>query len=145
MVGTGLFLAVVLGLGLGTVVVLLRTPILLLCGATETVLPYAQPYLGITAYGLPFLLFTTAGSMLIRADGSPVLLHVLHGQRRCRKCGAGLDVHVRVPLGHPGCGGSYCGRPSALLPALPAVFHPVPGFPHPPEHAPGPTRAMWGA
>ncbi len=70
-VGTGLFLAVVLGLGLGTVVVLLRTPILLLCGATETVLPYAQPYLGITAYGLPFLLFTTAGSMLIRADGSP--------------------------------------------------------------------------
>lgn len=37
----------------------------------ERVFPYASLYLGITAFGLPFLLFTNAGSHLIRADGSP--------------------------------------------------------------------------
>lgn len=69
--GTGLTLMALLGLVILTIVLTLKTPILLLCGATETVLPYAQLYLGITGFGLPFLLFSNAGSHLIRADGSP--------------------------------------------------------------------------
>lgn len=70
-VGTGLTMMALVGVALFCVVALLKTPILMLCGATKTVLPYAQSYLGITAVGLPFLLFTNGGSHLIRADGSP--------------------------------------------------------------------------
>lgn len=70
-VGTGLTMMALVGAALFCVVALLKTPILMLCGATKTVLPYAQSYLGITAVGLPFLLFTNGGSHLIRADGSP--------------------------------------------------------------------------
>lgn len=69
--GTGLTMMALVGAALFCVVALLKTPILMLCGATKTVLPYAQSYLGITAVGLPFLLFTNGGSHLIRADGSP--------------------------------------------------------------------------
>ena len=70
-IGTGIALLSICGPLLMIFVLLLKTPILLLCGATERVLPLAQLYLGITAIGLPFLLFTHAGSNLIRADGSP--------------------------------------------------------------------------
>ena len=70
-VGTGLTLAALTGLLLGLAVLLLNTPVLLLCGATPDVLPYAQAYLGITGFGIPLLLFINAGTMIIRADGSP--------------------------------------------------------------------------
>lgn len=70
-VGTGLTMMALVGAALFCIVLVLKTPILILCGATDTVLPYAQSYLGITAIGLPFLLFTNGGSHLIRADGSP--------------------------------------------------------------------------
>lgn len=69
--GTGLTLMSALGILLLCMILLFKTPILILCGATEHVLPYAQLYLSITAFGLPLLLFTNAGSNLIRADGSP--------------------------------------------------------------------------
>ncbi len=70
-IGTGLMLLSVFGPVLLVAVLLYKTPILLLCGATDRVLPLAQMYLGITAFGLPFLLFTQAGSNFIRADGKP--------------------------------------------------------------------------
>ncbi|MDR1378785.1 MAG: MATE family efflux transporter [Synergistaceae bacterium] len=70
-VGTGLTLISVCGPLLAAFVFLLKTPILLLCGATDNVLPYAESYLGITVIGLPFFLFSQAASQLIRADGSP--------------------------------------------------------------------------
>lgn len=70
-VGTGLTLMAIVGVLLMGFVLLLKTPILLFCGATENVLPYASAYLGITALGLPFLIFSNAASNLIRADGSP--------------------------------------------------------------------------
>lgn len=47
------------------------TPLLLLCGSTENVLPYASDYLRITLYGLPLFIFSFASSHIIRADGSP--------------------------------------------------------------------------
>ena len=70
-IGTGLALLSICGPLLMVIVLLLKTPILLLCGATESVLPLAEVYLEITAIGLPFLLFTQSVSNIIRADGSP--------------------------------------------------------------------------
>lgn len=40
-------------------------------GAPEEVLPYALTYVRITSVGFPFLILTTGGCHLIRADGSP--------------------------------------------------------------------------
>lgn len=40
-------------------------------GATDQILEYTLIYTGITALGFPFLIVTTGGSNLIRADGSP--------------------------------------------------------------------------
>lgn len=70
-IGTGITLMSVLGLVIMSIVLLFKTPILLLCGATENVLPYAQMYLGITAFGIPLSMFFYSGSFLVRADGSP--------------------------------------------------------------------------
>lgn len=70
-IGTGLTLLSLVGPLLLALVLLFKTPILLLTGATESVLPLAQSYLGITMFGIPFLLFTQSASNFIRADGSP--------------------------------------------------------------------------
>lgn len=70
-IGTGVTMMAVFGICIMLLVSFLKKPILLLCGATEAVLPLALSYLSITAFGLPFHLFSNAGSHLIRADGSP--------------------------------------------------------------------------
>lgn len=70
-VGTGVTLMTVLGIFIMCLVLFFKESILLLCGATDAVLPLALSYLQITAVGLPFHLFSNAGSHLIRADGSP--------------------------------------------------------------------------
>lgn len=70
-VGTGITLMGIVGILIMCFVLIFKTPILILCGATENVLPYAQIYLGITAFGFPLLLFSNAASSLIRSDGSP--------------------------------------------------------------------------
>lgn len=70
-IGTGLTMTGVVGALFFLFVFLFKTPLLKICGATENVLPLAETYLGITAIGLPFMLFTSAASMIIRADGSP--------------------------------------------------------------------------
>lgn len=85
---TGLTMMPIAGLLIAFIVLLLKTPILMLCGATDTVLPYARLYLGITALGIPFLLFSNAGSQLIRADGSPSY------SMACTVAGAVLNVFL---------------------------------------------------
>lgn len=87
-IGTGLTLMSILGIFIMCVVLCFKTPILLLCGATKNVLPYAQLYLGITAIGIPFLLFSSAGSFLVRADGSPTY------SMACTITGALLNVFL---------------------------------------------------
>ena len=87
-VGTGLTMMALLGAIIFFIITLLKTPILLLCGATDNVLPYAQLYLGVTAFGLPFHLITNAGSALVRADGSPKWSMV------CNVSGAVLNVFL---------------------------------------------------
>ncbi len=47
------------------------TPLVRLLGAPDDVLPYAVSYLRITSIGFPFLILSTGGGHLIRADGSP--------------------------------------------------------------------------
>ncbi|MFP3090315.1 MATE family efflux transporter [Treponema sp. TIM-1] len=69
--GTGITVAVIVGILLFCGIFLFKTPVLLFCGATETVFPLAYSYLGITVFGLPFLLFSSTSSYLIRSDGSP--------------------------------------------------------------------------
>lgn len=59
------------GLLLCVVTQLFLTPLLLAFGSPADVLPYAQTYVRITALGFPFLVLTTGGGHLIRADGSP--------------------------------------------------------------------------
>ena len=70
-IGTGLTMTVVVGFLFFLFVLLFKTPLLKICGATENVLPLAETYLGITAVGLPFMLFSSTASTIIRADGSP--------------------------------------------------------------------------
>jgi len=61
----------IFGLCLFAAVTLFLTPMLKFFGATDEVLPYAQAYTRITAFGFPFLIGNTAMSKLILADGSP--------------------------------------------------------------------------
>ena len=70
-IGTGIALMAIIGTLLFLIVTIFKSPLLILCGATNTVFPLAKSYLGITAIGLPFLLFTNSSSNVIRADGSP--------------------------------------------------------------------------
>lgn len=59
------------GVFLFLLVQLFLTPMLVFFGAPTDVLPYAATYVRITACGFPFLIITTGGGHLIRADGSP--------------------------------------------------------------------------
>lgn len=61
--------------GSGTVLFLVTElfldPMLRAFGSPADVLPYAKEYVMITAIGFPFLIITTGGGHLMRADGSP--------------------------------------------------------------------------
>lgn len=69
--GCGISLTVFFGIALCIVVTIFLRPLMLAFGATEKVLPYSLTYTGIVAFGFPLLIFSTACSQLIRADGSP--------------------------------------------------------------------------
>lgn len=84
----GLTLMAIAGIIIMCAVLIFKQSILLLCGATKTVLPYALPYLSITAIGLPFHLFSNAGSNLIRADGNPAYSMI------CTVSGAILNIFL---------------------------------------------------
>ena len=69
--GTGLAMLVICGVLIAAVTLIFLNPLLHLFGVTAKILPYAQDYTGITAFGIPFLILTTGGNHLIRADRSP--------------------------------------------------------------------------
>lgn len=69
--GNGLAMLVICGVSIGAIVLIFLNPLLHLFGVTKEILPYAQDYTGITATGIPFLILTTGGNHLIRADRSP--------------------------------------------------------------------------
>lgn len=70
-VGNSIFALTVSGIVLMVVTLLFLKPLLLLFGSSKTVLHYAIEYVSITAIGFPFLILTTGGGHLIRADASP--------------------------------------------------------------------------
>ncbi len=74
------------GLVIGIVTLVFLTPLLRLFGSPDDVLPYAQSYVGITAFGYPFYVFSTGCGHLIRADGRPRISMV------CMLSGAFLNI-----------------------------------------------------
>jgi Na+-driven multidrug efflux pump len=68
---TALALLVGCGIVIAAITLIFLNPLLHLFGVTTQVLPYAQAYTSVTALGIPFLVLTTGGNHLIRADRSP--------------------------------------------------------------------------
>lgn len=69
--GCGLSMLVICGVIIMLVMLSFLRPLLHLFGATAEVMPFALDYTGITAVGTPFLVLTTGGCHLVRADRSP--------------------------------------------------------------------------
>lgn len=70
-VGNALVMLMSCGIVITLVSEIFLEPLLKLFGSPDDVLPYAVEYVRICAIGFPFLIVTTGGSHLIRADGSP--------------------------------------------------------------------------
>ncbi len=70
-VGTGLAMLAACGTLICIIVLIFLDPLLEIFGVTPDILPYARDYTGITAFGIPFLILTTGGNHMIRADRSP--------------------------------------------------------------------------
>ena len=70
-VGNAAVLLFGVGLILCVATLLFLTPLLKFFGSPEQVLPYAKEYVGITAFGFPFIILSNGGAHLVRADGSP--------------------------------------------------------------------------
>lgn len=70
-VGNAAVMMIACGVVLMVITKLFLTPLLNLFGSPADVLPLAQEYVGITSWGFPFMIITTGGGHLIRADGSP--------------------------------------------------------------------------
>jgi len=73
MAGTGVLIA--------AMTLLFLNPLLYVFGATENIFPFAQTYMFIIAWAIPFSIFGVGGSIIIRSDGSPkyALVSVLTG------------------------------------------------------------------
>lgn len=70
-VGNAVTMLTSCGIVLMVITLLFLEPILVLFGAPDDVMPYAKDYVLYTSFGFPFLLLSTGGGHLIRADGSP--------------------------------------------------------------------------
>ncbi|MDR1801482.1 MAG: MATE family efflux transporter [Lachnospiraceae bacterium] len=69
--GTALSMLLICSCTYAVLVLIFLRPLLQIFGVTAEILPYALDYTGITAFGIPFLVVTTGGNHLIRADRSP--------------------------------------------------------------------------
>lgn len=74
--GNAFSMLVISGVLLAAVSLIFLNPLLRLFGAPDNVMPYAEEYVRITAFGFPLLIITTGGGHLIRADGSPTMTMV---------------------------------------------------------------------
>lgn len=70
-VGNAAVMMLLCGVLLMVITKLFLTPLLNMFGSPADVLPLAQEYVRITSWGFPFMIITTGGGHLIRADGSP--------------------------------------------------------------------------
>lgn len=69
--GNAITLMLLFGTILAICASLFLKPMLYLFGATDLIMPYAQPYARIICLGIPFGIFSTGMSYFIRADGNP--------------------------------------------------------------------------
>ena len=69
--GNGVFIALVMGIVVACLGEIFLSPLLRLCGATDTVFPYAKSYVTVTLLGYPFVFISMTLSALIRAEGNP--------------------------------------------------------------------------
>lgn len=69
--GNAFTMLIISGVIISAVTFVFLTPLLKLFGSTDKILPYAQDYVFVSAFGFPFLILTTGGGHIIRADGSP--------------------------------------------------------------------------
>ena len=74
--GNAFSMLVISGVLLAAVSLIFLNPLLRLFGAPDNVMPYAEEYVRITAFGFPLLIITAGGGHLIRADGSPTMTMV---------------------------------------------------------------------
>ena len=70
-IGNAVSFMLIGGLTLSIITELFLEPILLGCGATENILPYAMEYSRICALGYPLFILSAGGAHIVRADGSP--------------------------------------------------------------------------
>lgn len=85
-IGNGVSVSLLAGIILSVVSLAFTEPILMFFGSTYEVLPYAVEYVKVVAIGFPFLILTTVGGHVIRADGSPRIAMI------CNLSGAILNV-----------------------------------------------------
>ena len=69
--GNALTMLVICGILISAVTLIFLDPLLKVFGSTDQIHSYAKDYVSITAIGFPFLILTTGGGHIIRADGSP--------------------------------------------------------------------------
>ncbi len=74
--GNAFTMLIISGVLLSAISLIFLTPLLRLFGTPDNVMPYAEEYVRITAFGFPFLIVTVGGGHLIRADGSPTMTMV---------------------------------------------------------------------
>lgn len=88
--GNAISMLIISGIAISAVTLAFLTPLLKLFGSPDEILPYAQDYVRVTTLGFPFLILTTGGGHIIRADGSPQMTMI------CNLTGAvintGLDA-----------------------------------------------------
>ncbi len=96
-IGNAAVMLVLCGVVIMVITLLFLTPLLRAFGSPDEVLPYAQSYVGITAFGFPFMIFETGAGHLIRADGRPrgSMITILSGAI----VNVGLDTLFVVVMG----------------------------------------------
>ena len=67
--GTAVVQLIVMGIVVCLLVQIFLAPLMQLFGATDQIFDYAMEYSRITAYGIPFFLFSTGFNPLVRSDG----------------------------------------------------------------------------
>ena len=67
--GTAVVQLIVMGISVCMLVQIFLAPLMQLFGATDQIFDYAMEYSRITAYGIPFFLFSTGFNPLVRSDG----------------------------------------------------------------------------
>lgn len=77
-IGNACMIMLIMGILISCVALLFLRPLLLFFGSPDTVLPYAMEYSSITALGFPFLILSTGGGHLVRADGSPKMTMIIN-------------------------------------------------------------------